>query len=325
MSSQFTAQSLSDYLSAVSAKDTEDQNFVDSQKQIMDEFKLRGQEMLGTSIIPTIHMIKGAYTKVSKFAENAENFKNKVQTAGKQISELPEKTQKIIGNKVDEVGDNVVDKLKTTASKKLGGLVEEAKGQGASLEAEPVESLGSMLENSRLGNVYKRFKSVTTSSEDKAKSLQQAQFEEDPEAGIQEMRPEPMAPEPQAKIPVAPEAPKAPPTPEEAPPAPEEGGQEMTDMSGKTAQVAPETEEAVTAGEDVGKTVGKTIGETAGKVIGSEAGELVGEGVASLIPGAGEVLDAGLLLFQGIEGLKDLFHKPQQELNQPTPSFQAGI
>jgi hypothetical protein len=75
MSSQFTAQSLSDYLSAVSAKDTEDQNFVDSQKQIMDEFKLRGQEMLGTSLIPAIHMAKGAYTKVSKFAENAENFK----------------------------------------------------------------------------------------------------------------------------------------------------------------------------------------------------------------------------------------------------------
>jgi hypothetical protein len=325
MSSQFTAQSLSDYLSAVSAKNNEDQTFEDSQKQIMDEFKLRGQEMLGTSIIPTLHLIKGAYTKVSKLAENAENFKNKVQTAGKELSEAPEKAKAMISNKVDELSDNVVDKLKTTASKKLGGLVEEAKGQGASLEAEPVESLGSMLENSRLGNIYKRFKSVTTSSEEKAKSLQQAQFEEDPEAGIQEMRPEPMAPEPQAKIPMAPEAPKAPPTPDEAPPVPEEGGQEMTDMAGKTATEAGETEEAVTAGEDVGKTVGKTIAQTAGKVIGSETGEAVGEGLASLIPGAGEVLDAGLLLFQGIEGLKDLFHKPQQQISEPTPSFQAGI
>lgn len=318
MSSQFTAQSLSDYLSAVSAKNNEDQTFEDSQKQLMDEFKLRGQEMLGTSIIPTLHLIKGAYTKVSKFAENAENFKNKVQTAGKQISELPEKAKAMVSNKVDELSDNVVDKIKTTASNKLGGLVEEAKGQGASLEAEPVESLGSMLENSRLGNVYKRFKSVTTSSEDKAKSLQQAQFEEDPEAGIQEMRPEPMAPEPQAKVPMAPEAPKAPPAPEEAPPVPEEGGQEMTDMSGKTAQVAPEAEE-------VGETAGKTVGEMAGKVVGSEVGEAVGEGLASLIPGAGEVLDAGLLLFQGIEGLKDLFHKPEQQITEPTPSFQAGI
>jgi len=319
MSSQFTAQSLSDYLSAVTAKDNEDQNFEDSQKQITDEFKLRGQEMLGTSLIPTLHLIKGAYTKVNKFAQNAENFKNKVQTAGKQIQEAPEKLKAMVSNKVDELSDNVVDKLKTTASNKLGGLVEEAKGQGASLEAEPVESLGSMLENSRLGNIYKRFKSVTTTSEEKAKTLQQAQFDEDPEAGIQEMRPEPMAPEAQAKIP------QAPPGPEDKGPAPEEGGEEMADMAGKVAPEAEEAEEAVTAGEDVGKTVGKTVAQTAGKVIGSEAGEAVGEGLASLIPGAGEVLDAGLLLFQGIEGLKDLFHKPQQQINEPTPSFQAGI
>ena len=319
MSSQFTAQSLSDYLSAVTSKDNEDQNFEDSQKQITDEFKLRGQEMLGTSLIPTLHLIKGAYTKVNKFAQNAENFKNKVQTAGKQLQEAPEKLKAMVANKVDEVSDNVVDKLKTTASNKLGGLVEEAKGQGASLEAEPVESLGSMLENSRLGNIYKKFKSVTTTSEEKAKTLQQAQFDEDPEAGIQEMRPEPMAPEPQAKVP------QAPPEPEDKGPAPEEGGEEMSDMAGKAAPEAEEAEEAVTAGEDVGKTVGKTIAQTAGKVIGSETGEAVGEGLASLIPGAGEVLDAGLLLFQGIEGLKDLFHKPQQQLNEPTPSFQAGI
>jgi hypothetical protein len=319
MSSQFTAQSLSDYLSAVSAKNNEDQTFVDSQKELMDEFKLRGQEMLGTSLIPTLHLIKGAYTKVSKLGEAAQNFKSKVETAGKQVSEAPEKLKAMVSNKVEEATDNVVDKLKTTASKKLGGLVEEAKSQGASLEAEPTETLGSMLENSRLGNIYKRFKSVTTSSEEKAKSLQQAQFEEDPEAGIQEMRPEPVAPEPQAKVP------QAPPEPEDKGPMPEEGGEEMADMAGKAAPEAEEAEEAATAGEDVGKTVGKTIGETAGKVIGSEAGEAVGEGLASLIPGAGEVLDAGLLLFQGIEGIKDLFHKPQQQINEPTPSFQAGI
>lgn len=312
MSSQFTAQSLSDYLSAVSAKNTEDQDFEDSQKQISDEFKLRGQEMLGTSVIPTLHLIKGAYTKVSKLAENAENFKNKVMTAGKQLSEAPEKAQKMIGNKVDEIGDSVVDKLKTTASKKLGGLVEEAKGQGASLEGEVSEGLGSMLEKSRLGNVYKKFKSVTTSGEQKAQTLQEAQFEEDPEAGIQEMRPEPVQDVTRAKIPVAPQ-------PEEQPPVPEEGGQEMQDMSGKVATEAGEE------GEDVAETAGKTVGETVGKVVGSEVAEAVGEGLASLVPGAGEVLDAGLLLFQGIEGLKDLFHKPQQQITEPTPSFQAGI
>lgn len=314
MSSQFTAQSLSDYLSAVSAKDNEDQTFEDSQKQISDEFKLRGQEMLGTSIIPTLHLIKGAYAKVNKLAESAQNFKDKVETAGKQLQEAPERLKTMVSNKVDEVGDSVVDKLKTTASKKLGGLVEEAKGQGAMLDVEPTERLGSMLENSRLGNVYKRFKSATTTPEQKAQSLQEAQFEEDPEAGMQEMRPVQVQPQSQAKIP------QAPPEPEEGPgPVPEEGGEEMTSMAGKAV---PEAEDV---GESLGQSATKTVGETVGKVVGSEVGEAVGEGLASLIPGAGEVLDAGLLLFQGIEGLKDLFHKPQQQISEPTPSFQAGI
>jgi hypothetical protein len=312
MSSQFTAQSLSDYLTAVSSKNNEDQTFEDSQKQITDEFKLRGQEMLGTSVLPTLHLIKGAYDRVNKLGQAAQNFKDKVETAGKQLQEAPEKLKTMVSNKVDELGDSVVDKIKTTASNKLGGLVEEAKGQGAMLDVEPSERLGSMLENSRLGNIYKKFKSVTTSPEEKAQTLQQSAFEEDPEAGIQEMRPEPIAPESQAK------GPQISPEPEEKGPVPEEGGEEMTDMA---AKAVPEAEEAASTGEDVGKTVGETVG----KIAGSEIGDLAAEGVASLIPGAGEVLDAGLLLFQGIEGLKDLFHKPEQQLNEATPSFQAGI
>jgi len=174
--------------------------------------------MSGTSIIPTLHLIKGAYAKVNKLAESAQNFKDKVETAGKQLQEAPERLKTMVSNKVDEVGDSVVDKLKTTASKKLGGLVEEAKGQGAMLDVEPTERLGSMLENSRLGNVYKRFKSATTTPEQKAQSLQEAQFEEDPEAGMQEMRPVSVQPQSQAKIP------QAPPEPKEGPgPVPEEG------------------------------------------------------------------------------------------------------
>lgn len=306
MSSQFTAQSLSDYLSAVSEKNNEDQTFEDSQKQISDEFKLRGQEMLGTSIIPTLHLIKGAYAKVNKLGEAAQNFKDKVETAGKQLQEAPEKLKSMVSNKIDEIGDSVVDKIKTTASNKLGGLVEEAKGQGAMLDTEPMEGLGSMLENSRLGNIYKRFKSATTTGEEKAQTLQQSAFEEDPEAGMQEMRPEPIQPESQAKIP------QAPPEPEEGQgPVPEEGGEEMASMTDK---VVPEAED-----------VGESLGETVGKIAGSELGDLALEGAASLIPGAGEVVDAGLLLYQGIEGLKDLFHKPEQEITEPTPSFQAGI
>lgn len=306
MSSQFTAQSLSDYLSAVSEKNNEDQTFEDSQKQISDEFKLRGQEMLGTAIIPTLHLIKGAYAKVNKLGEAAQNFKDKVETAGKQLQEAPEKLKTMVSNKIDEIGDSVVDKIKTTASNKLGGLVEEAKGQGAMLDTEPMEGLGSMLENSRLGNIYKRFKSATTTGEEKAQTLQQSAFEEDPEAGMQEMRPEPIQPESQAKIP------QAPPEPEEGQgPVPEEGGEEMASMTDK---VVPEAED-----------VGESLGETVGKIAGSELGDLALEGAASLIPGAGEVVDAGLLLYQGIEGLKDLFHKPEQEITEPTPTFQAGI
>lgn len=327
MSSQFTAQSMSDYLSAIASRNTEDQDFSDAEKtikQYIDDKRAEGIEMLSTSVLPAVHLVKTVYTKVNKLAETAQNFKNKVETAGKEIqSKVEGATEKVgeegegllakgktlIGNKVEELGGSVVDKIKSTASNKLGGLVEEAKGQGAMLEREPTETLGSMLENSRLGNLYKRFKSATTSGEEKAKSLQEQQFEQDPEAGIQQeiARPEPVQVE--AKVP------QAPPEPKEPIPAPEEGGTEMTEMGAET-------------GENIAKETGENVAKEAGAEAGEKvAGEAAAEGIGSLIPGVGEALDVGLLLFQGIEGLKDLFEKPDLpvQVNEPTPSFQAGI
>jgi hypothetical protein len=329
MSSQFTAQSMSNYLNAVASRNTEDQDFTDAQKTIenlIEEKRQQGIELLATSALPAVHLIKSVYTKVNKLAETAQNFKDKVETAGKQIQSKVEgatenvsgeaegmlsKAKSMLGNKVEEISDNVVDKIKSTAGNKIGGLVEEAKSQGASLEAEPVETLGSMLENSRLGNLYKRFKNVTTSGEKRAKTLQESQFEQDPEAGFEQARIEqPLPAETNAKVPQAP--------PEEGPKAPVEG--------------EPAVEGGAEAGAEAGEDVAKTTGENVAKEAGAEAGEKVAgeaaaEGVGSLIPGVGEVLDVGLLLWQGIEGIKDLFDKPHEpvQVNEPTPSFQAGI
>jgi len=328
MSSQFTAQSMSDYLNAIASRNTEDQDFTDTQKtiqQYIDDKRAEGIEMLSTSVLPAVHLVKTVYNKVNKLAETAQNFKDKVETAGKQIQSKVEgatenvsgeaegmlsKAKSMLGNKVEEFGDSVVDKIKSTASNKIGGLVEEAKSQGASLESEPVETLGSMLENSRLGNLYKRFKNATTSGEERAKTMQESQFEQDPEAGYEQMRPEVPQVETPAKVPQAP--------PQEGPKAPVEG--EPVAEGGAEA--------GAEAGEDIAKTTGENVAKEAGAEAGEKvAGEAVAEGVGSFIPGLGEALDVGLLLYQGIEGLKDLFEKPSVpvQVNEPTPSFQAGI
>jgi hypothetical protein len=325
MSSQFTAQSMSDYLNAIASRNTEDQDFTDTQKtiqQYIDDKRAEGIEMLSTSVLPAVHLVKTVYNKVNKLAETAQNFKDKVETTGKQIQSKVEgatenvsgeaegmlsKAKSMLGNKVEEISDNVVDRLKSTASNKLGGLVEEAKSQGASLESEPVETLGSMLENSRLGNIYKRFKNATTSGEERAKTLQESQFEQDPEAGYEQMRPEVPQVETPAKVPQAP--------PQEAPKAPVEGEPAVA-------------EEGAEVGEDVAKTAGENVAKEAGAEAGEKvAGEAAAEGIGSFVPGLGEALDVGLLLYQGIEGLKDLFEKPSEpvQVNEPTPSFQAGI
>lgn len=319
MSSQFTTQSMSDYLSAlasaqssVSEQSMEDQEIIDSQKELLAEQKQRGIEYLSSASLPLAHLSYNIGSKVKTLAQRAMDFKDKVENVSSQLEEAPDSLEKIgktIANKVSNIGEDAVSKLKNTASEKMSGLVDEARGQGASLVDEAPSTLSSLFENSRLGNMYKRFKQVMTPGEQQAQQMQEQAFEQDPEAGIREAQPEP-EPEPVKPEPIP-----------EATPIPEETVEAVAKPS------------LVEAGETTVKDMGSAVtdvGETATKAVSDAGAEAIGEATASLIPGVGEAVDAGLLLWQGIEGLKDLFHHPSQPppppiVNQAQPTFQAGI
>ena len=318
MSSQFTTQSLSDYMSALasaqsslSAQSMEDQEITDSYKNLLAEQKQRGVEMLSASALPAVHMAYKIGTTVKTLADRAIDFKNKVETAGKQISEAPENLEsasKALGNKISSIGEDTVSKFKNIASEKMGGLADEATTQGAKMAEEAPSTLSSIFENSRIGNMFGRIKQIMTPGEVQAQQLQQKAFEQDPEAGISNVAQE-VKPVVEASPPVE-----------------------------STASDVGET--VANAGESVAKTISSTASETgeavgdvaksAGESVGEAVGEAVGEGVASLVPGVGTAVEAGLLLWQGIEGLKDLFHHPEQPppppiINEAQPTFQAGI
>jgi hypothetical protein len=294
MSSQFTTQSMSDYLSALSsaqssltAQSMEDQDILDSQKSLLAEQKQRGIELLSTAAIPAVHMAYKFGTTVKTLAQQAMDFKDKVQTVGKQISEAPEGVENIgktLGNKVSSIGEDAVSNLKNTVSEKMGGLADEAQSQGASLAEEAPSTLSSIFENSRIGNMFGRIKQVFTPGEVQAQQLQEKAFEQDPEAGIRDAMPEV-----------------------------------------KPVEASPVESTAT----DIGSAV-TDAGKAAGDAAGEAVGEAVGEAAASLVPGFGTAVEAGLLLYQGIEGLKDLFSRPKIEapppiVNESQPTFQAGI
>lgn len=305
MSSQFTTQSMSDYLSALSsaqssltAQSMEDQDILDSQKSLLAEQKQRGVELLSSAAIPAAHMAYKFGTTVKTLAQQAMDFKDKVETVGKQLTETPDSLESIgktFGNKVSTIGEDAVSKLKNTASEKLGNVVDEAQSQGASLADEAPSTLGSIFENSRIGNMFGRIKQVFTPGEVQAQQLQQRAFEQDPEAGIRDVTPDVK--------------------PVEA--APEES------VSSTAESIAKSTiEDTTSAVTDVGKAAGDAAADA--------AGEAVGEAAASLVPGFGTAVEAGLLLYQGIEGLKDLFNKPEIQapppiVNEAQSTFQAGI
>lgn len=317
MSSQFTAQSLSDYMSALAsaqssltAQSMEDQDILDSQKTLLAEQKQRGVELLSSSALPAVHMAYKFGTTVKTLADRAMDFKDKVETVGKQITEAPDSLENIgktFGNKVSTIGEDAVSKLKNTVSEKIGNVVDEAQSQGASLAEEAPSTISSIFENSRIGNMFGRIKQVFTPGEVQAQQLQQKAFEQDPEAGIRDVAPE-----------VKP-----------------------VEASPPVESTASDIGEAVTnAGESVAKTVSSTasdvgeavsdVAKSAGESAGEAVGEAVGEGVASLVPGFGTAVEAGLLLYQGIEGLKDLFSRPSvapppEIVNEAQPTFQAGI
>jgi cell division septum initiation protein DivIVA len=316
MSSQFTTQSMGDYLSALSsvqssitAQSMEDQDILDSQKSLLAEQKQRGIELLSTASIPVVHMAYKFGTTVKTLAQQAMDFKDKVETVGKQITEAPDSLENIgktFGNKVSNIGEDAISKLKNTASEKMSGITDEAQSQGASIGEEAQSTLGSIFENSRIGNMFGRIKQVFTPGEVQAQQLQQRAFEQDPEAGIRDVAPEvkPVEASPQA--------------------SPESSISDVAESAVKDISTAGES-----AIKDVGSTV-SDIGKTAGESAGEAVGEAVGEGVASLVPGLGTAVEAGLLLYQGIEGLKDLFDKPHVEapppiVNEAQPTFQAGI
>jgi len=318
MSSQFTTQALSDYLSSLASSQSslstqtmEDQDLLDSQKELLAEQKQRGVEMLSASVLPGIHVAYKVGTTIKSLADKAIDFKNKVETAGKQISEAPENLEgigKSLGNKLSNIGEDAVSNLKNTASKKMSGLVDDATEQGADVAGEAQASLSSIFESSRIGNMFSRIKQVFTPGEQQAKQMQEQAFEQDPEAGIRDVAPEAQeAPKPMEV------------TPEVAPKAVESAPVESV-----AEDVAkPVVESSV---EDVAKSAGEDVAKSAGEAVG----EAVGEGVASLVPGVGTAIEAGLLLWQGIEGLKDLFHHPSQPppppiVNEAQPTFQAGI
>ena len=315
MSSQFTTQSMSDYLSALSsaqssltAQSMEDQDILDSQKTILAEQKQRGVELLSTASLPAVDMAYKFGTTVKTLAQQAMDFKDKVQAVGKQLTEAPdslENISKTLGNKVSSIGEDAVSKLKNTASEKMGGLADEAQSQGAKLADEAPSTISSLFENSRIGNMFGRIKQVFTPGEVQAQQLQQKAFEQDPEAGIRDVAPEVK--------------------PVEA--GPEEVASTVESTVKDTASsIADAGESAVT---DVGSAV-TDAGKVAGDAVGDAVGEAVGEAAASLVPGVGTAVEAGLLLYQGIEGLKDLFSRPSappppEIVNEAQATFQAGI
>jgi len=89
---------------------------------------------------------------------------------------------------------------------------------------------------------------------------------------------------------------------------------------------------AENATKEVAENTGKQVGEKVAENIGEKVGEGVAEdgvldsAVASIGP-IGDVIDAGLMLWQTITGIKDLMHGPPAPIIQATvqPSFQAGI
>jgi len=316
MSSQFTTQSMSDYLSALSsaqssltAQSMEDQDILDSQKSLLAEQKQRGIELLSTAAIPAVHMAYKFGTTVKTLAQQAMDFKDKVQTVGKQISEAPEGVENIgktLGNKVSSIGEDAVSNLKNTVSEKMGGLADEAQSQGASLAEEAPSTLSSIFENSRIGNMFGRIKQVFTPGEVQAQQLQEKAFEQDPEAGIRDAMPEV---KPVEASPVESTA--------------TDVGEAATDVGESVAKTVTST------ASDIGSAV-TDAGKAAGDAAGEAVGEAVGEAAASLVPGFGTAVEAGLLLYQGIEGLKDLFSRPKIEapppiVNESQPTFQAGI
>jgi hypothetical protein len=324
MSSQFTAQSLSDYLSAVSSKNLEDQELTDSSNFLSEERKQQGVELLGTSSLPLMQFTKNAYSGVSKLATQALDFKDKAQTLVKQVQALPETGEAIakdignkLGNKLTDIGGDAVSKLKGVASEKMSGLVDEAQSQGAKLmetgEGESRGMFSSLFEQSKLSNLYKRFKQATTTGEEQATQLQQKAFDQDPEAGLEQLQN-------QAPIEAEKPVPSAPSDVEKP-----EGAQPEDIPESKPVEATPEAdvgEATAQTGEDIVKGAGEAVGSAVGEAVG----EAAGEAVASAIPGIGEVVDAGLLLFQTITGMKDLFESDSPTYhNDPEPTFQAGI
>lgn len=317
MSSQFTTQSLSDYMSALasaqsslSAQSMEDQEITDSYNNLLSEQKQRGVELLSTGAIPAVHMAYKFGTTVKNLYQQAMDFKDKAETVGKQLTETPAKledTGTSIGKTFSSIGEDAVSKLKNVASEKMGGLADEATSQGAKIAEEAPSTLGSIFENSRIGNMFGRIKQIMTPGEVQAQQLQEKAFEQDPEAGIRDVAPEVKPVE--ASPPVESTA--------------SDVGEAVADAGESVAKTVSSTVSDV--GEAVGN-VAKSAGETAGEAVG----EAVGEGVASLVPGLGTAVEAGLLLYQGIEGLKDLFSHPSYTpppaiVNEPEPTFQAGI
>lgn len=313
MSSQFTAQSMSNYLSALSsvqssltAQSMEDQDILDSQKSLLAEQKQRGVELLSTAAIPAVHMAYKFGTTVKTLAQQAMDFKDKVQAVGKQISEAPEGVENIgktLGNKISSIGEDTVSNLKNTISGKMSNVADEATSQGAKIVDEAPSTLSSIFENSRIGNVFGRIKQVFTPGEVQAQQLQQRAFEQDPEAGIRDVAPEVK---------------------------PVEAAPEASSLESTVADAGETVAKTVTStASDIGEAAGDVV-KSAGESVGEAAGEAVGEAAASLVPGFGTAIEAGLLLYQGIEGLKDLFSKPSVVspppiVNEPEPTFQAGI
>jgi hypothetical protein len=313
MSSQFTTQSMSDYLSALSsaqssltAQSMEDQDILDSQKSLLAEQKQRGVELLSTSVLPAAHMAYKFGTTVKNIAQQAMDFKDKVQAVGKQLSDAPDTLEgigKTLGNKVSSIGEDAVSNLKNTISGKIGNAVDEATSQGAKIADEAPSTISSIFENSRIGNMFGRIKQVFTPGEVQAQQLQQRAFEQDPEAGIRDVAPEVK---------------------------PVEAAPEASSLESTVADAGETVTKAVTStASDIGEAAGD-VAKSAGESVGEAVGEAAGEAATSFIPGVGTAIEAGLLLYQGIEGLRDLFHHPTEEapppiVNEAQPTFQAGI
>ena len=101
-----------------------------------------------------------------------------------------------------------------------------------------------------------------------------------------------------------------------------------SDVAHKVGSVA---DDAMSAGKSVLSGVGDDL-STIAKGAAEEVGERVGLLAAEAIPVVGEVLAAGLGIYQGIQGFKDLFSHPTAPKIQAMPqvaniaqSFQSGI